>query len=648
MSTPMRARWLPRIWVPGVAVIAAFCVEAALGQPHAEDPVSPVDFSVDRASPLNAMFPGAAASIFRKPGPTPLFTGPGLGLYSPMDDLDAFHYGQPAAGPSQLYMLLFSVDCVSIGGVPPDPGLSATGRIFSVFDQADRNQAAGDIFMSTDPFTRGGGPFTVAAIKVPVGQTAVLHPDSIWGNAEPVAAIRQVTDPGQAMLEGAGSSRDHAAIPRLAPISGRGPKQNNTLVSNQGDTGGVDQDLSPAKAPVQREATASGDNVNAAATSASGAMAQIRGLGSGFFFTVTADSPSLATLPGTFPMQSGADIFFDANPEIGGTEELYLSAFEMGLQGSFAGDDIDALVVFDDDGVFGAGDQVLFSLTRGSPSLTGQRSAADVFVYHYGEPTFTLFATAVELGLDPVMDDIDALTLLPTSEPEQTVYAKAVFLVWPGDFDESGWLEPQDCAAFPPCFSGAGVPLDSNGFATHVVSVGPGPHFNPTLLSIEVGDTVRWIWAADGMPHNVVSGLDGQFNGVFTSGPPTSVPGTFFEVTFDYPLLNRCPRHLNAYHYFSTPDFTAGMTGTIIVQPHPCACFDLDFDLDVDCNDWRDLQPVYVEATGQDCVPLSVEEFVAALLGNPMMPAHVCIADMNADGELNGLDVSRFVEAVLH
>ncbi len=626
------------------AAVVLLCTSPATAQPHAEDPLAPLDFSVDAASPLNIAMPGAAASILRKPGPVIVYPGPGLGLNSPLDDLDAYCYPRLGQGsPELLYLLVFGVDRFSVGAAPPDPALAATGRIFNVLDQADRNQVAGDIFMCLDAYTQWGRPFTTAADPVPGTPVPAHDPGGdLWSPEQ--GGPRNLD--AEAETPKSWGAVDHGeALPRLAPIGCRGPMMNNTLASNQGDTGGVDQDLSPNKAPVQREPAPAGDDLDAADFNPSAAAAQVRG-GSGLFFTVSRGSPSLPTLPGPSPLQSGADVFHDPVPEFGGTEELYLSAVQMGLVGTAAGDDIDALVVFDQDGVFGPGDQVLFSLARGSPSLTGQRSAADIFVYRYGDPSFSLFASALDLGLDPLTDNVDSLTMLPTENPSQSIHDKAIFLVWPGDFDHSGSLDATDCAAFPPCHSGAGVPYDGNGVSLHVVSVGPGPYFNPPVLNIEVGDRVRWVWSGDGLMHNVVSGQNGVFDGVFNSGPPTSIGGTVFEVTFDAALLETYPRHLNRYHYFSGPDFAAGMIGEIVVQPHPCACFDLDFDLDVDCNDWRDYRPVYREAAGQPCVPLTIEEFVSALLGSPLQPVHACIADWNADGLLNGLDVAGFVQTL--
>lgn len=52
-------------------------------------------------------------------------------------------------------------------------------------------------------------------------------------------------------------------------------------------------------------------------------------------------------------------------------------------------------------------------------------------------------------------------------------------------------------------------------------------------LSVEVGDTVRWVWISGF--HNVVNGFPGDpdEDTLFNSGPPTNDPATFFEYIFD-------------------------------------------------------------------------------------------------------------------
>src|SRR5262249_26892006 len=150
-----------------------------------------------------------------------------------------------------------------------------------------------------------------------------------------------------------------------------------------GDVGGGDTELDPDL--VSPETFVMGGPLGgmAAAMKSAPPAAGFRGAdggegGSGprggdpFFFSLSRNSPSLQG-PG-----HGADIYVDDMPNVPGGERVYANATQLGLQPS---DDINALIVFDDgDRIFQPGiDQVLFSLTRDSPSLTAFGfSAADI------------------------------------------------------------------------------------------------------------------------------------------------------------------------------------------------------------------------------------------------------------------------------
>lgn len=99
---------------------------------------------------------------------------------------------------------------------------------------------------------------------------------------------------------------------------------------------------------------------------------------------------------------------------------------------------------------------------------------------------------------------------------------------------------------------------------THDVDNGPGFFFLPSSLTIEVGDTVRWTWI--GGLHNVESGVGGLADGNFSSGGPTAVVGTTFEVTFDAAFLAANPMPGNSYPYYCGVHVDFGQTGTIIVD----------------------------------------------------------------------------------
>ena len=85
----------------------------------------------------------------------------------------------------------------------------------------------------------------------------------------------------------------------------------------------------------------------------------------------------------------------------------------------------------------------------------------------------------------------------------------------------------------------------------HEVEVTDQPdRFIPDLLTIQAGDTVRWVNAAGGVQHDVVSDDD--------AWTPSVLANEFiFEVTFDDP---------GSFDYFCTPHRVFGMTGTITVE----------------------------------------------------------------------------------
>lgn len=578
-----------------MAMVLFGITSSAIAQiPHADVPLDPVQFSIDGASPTIGLGGITQADILKKPGPMVIGLSLGMGI-TPQDELDALSADAGAFLPDDPFVILFSVSRNSTGLTPPEPGLVAVNRPFNVLNQAMLNQAPGDIFMTTRDFDAGG----------------------------------------------------------LIPEPTRGFSPNNTLVINQGDTGGVDMDLEPEKAPTKSQLSGTmKDNVDAvskASSSSSGARAFGGARGPGgtgpgtdptdpgpTFFSLRRGSPSLGDLGG---VPSAANIFFDPSPLQPGNETLFIPADQLGLivGPNGAGDDISALTIFlggPDRGV--PGPVVLFTLAPGSPSLAMGLSPADIFV-STGGGTFQVFATANELGLAPT-DAVTGFTILKTTNVDQLVLDSAIQQRIPGDFDQDGDLDSVDCEAFEGCYSGDGTSYDTNGVATHVVEVGLGPVLNPGILTIEAGDLVQWLWL-DG-PHNIVSGADGVADGAFYSGPPTSVAGTTYDVVFDAAFLNAFPKP--SYPYYSEPDVASGLVGEISVQPHPCATFDQDFDGDVDCEDWKEFRSLYAQLNGSICIPLTMEEFVAVLLCQPLHPAHPCMADMNNDGLNDGRDIHPF------
>ncbi len=134
------------------------------------------------------------------------------------------------------------------------------------------------------------------------------------------------------------------------------------------------------------------------------------GVPQSIYFTLSRQSPSLNQIAGGVG-DSGADIFFDVDFNLGGTESLFASQEQLGLQPL---DDIDGLKIWDalNDGIFNENDTILFSLTRDSPTLAAAGlSPADIIAVTFGQVPFVLMHFN-EFGL-LFGDDIDAFTIDP-------------------------------------------------------------------------------------------------------------------------------------------------------------------------------------------------------------------------------------------
>ena len=87
---------------------------------------------------------------------------------------------------------------------------------------------------------------------------------------------------------------------------------------------------------------------------------------------------------------------------------------------------------------------------------------------------------------------------------------------------------------------------------THVVTVdSTNLRFTPSTLTINEGDTLRFVWGGQALPHNSV-----EENGVFDSGDPERAVD--FEHVFDYDSSG-------TYNFFCEPHEAVGMTGSVTV-----------------------------------------------------------------------------------
>jgi plastocyanin len=79
--------------------------------------------------------------------------------------------------------------------------------------------------------------------------------------------------------------------------------------------------------------------------------------------------------------------------------------------------------------------------------------------------------------------------------------------------------------------------------------------FSPSSVTIEEGQTIRFFWSGQALPHNAV-----ERNGVFDSGEPQR--NVNYSFTFE--------RGMNGtYEFVCEPHEAFGMVGTIIVTPLP-------------------------------------------------------------------------------
>ena len=97
-------------------------------------------------------------------------------------------------------------------------------------------------------------------------------------------------------------------------------------------------------------------------------------------------------------------------------------------------------------------------------------------------------------------------------------------------------------------------PLLSSKAATFQVQVGAGGQkFTPKDLTINVGDTVEWVWASN--HHSSTSGTPGNPDGMWDSGINNS--GFVFSHTFSA---------AGTFPYYCTPHGSSGMVGSVTVN----------------------------------------------------------------------------------
>lgn len=146
-----------------------------------------------------------------------------------------------------------------------------------------------------------------------------------------------------------------------------------------------------------------------------------------------------------------------------------------------------------------------------------------------------------------------------------------------GCSEEGGSTTNPSPSSNPPPPASNPPPPSSGGTtgATTMVQVGPNGSmsFVPSMVSINVGDTVMWDWPAGSLPHTVTSGTPGNADGNFCSLPGGAAPSPSACNSTSYAVSG--PSSYS--HTFSAagtfPYFCeihgAAMTGTVTVNAAP-------------------------------------------------------------------------------
>ena len=79
--------------------------------------------------------------------------------------------------------------------------------------------------------------------------------------------------------------------------------------------------------------------------------------------------------------------------------------------------------------------------------------------------------------------------------------------------------------------------------------------FSPDTITLKEGDTVRFFWSGELLPHNAV-----EDSGLFDTGEPS----TEVDYTYTFSFGEN-----GTYEYVCEPHEDLGMVGTIIVEPNP-------------------------------------------------------------------------------
>lgn len=105
------------------------------------------------------------------------------------------------------------------------------------------------------------------------------------------------------------------------------------------------------------------------------------------------------------------------------------------------------------------------------------------------------------------------------------------------------------------CFQGDLFLQEDTGDETIITVDSTNLRFSPSSVTITEGDTVRFFWSGQALPHNAV-----ERDGVFDSGDP--------QRDVDYAFTFELGTN-GTYEFVCEPHESVGMIGQIVVEPAP-------------------------------------------------------------------------------
>ena len=99
------------------------------------------------------------------------------------------------------------------------------------------------------------------------------------------------------------------------------------------------------------------------------------------------------------------------------------------------------------------------------------------------------------------------------------------------------------------------VTQEDNSEAVIITVDSTNLRFSPDTVTVTEGDTVRWFWSGQALPHNAV-----EMNGLFDSGDP--------ERNVDYSFVFEIGMN-GTYDFECEPHAAFGMVGQVIVEVAP-------------------------------------------------------------------------------